>query len=194
MLYDRNIREPLFDFLEERLGKVRIIEEKTLGRCRADVMLVLPGKLCGLEIKSDADSYERLARQVKAYDRFFDENYVAVGTRHALHIEEHVPKWWGIITVENTPKGVDFYCLRQAEPNPKCKWKEKLSLLWRPELAALQQLYGMPKYAQKSKAFVRDKLLEWLEKGKITEDSLRVQLSEQLFERDYTLFDEAEDR
>lgn len=32
MLRDKDIREPLFDFLEETYGKVRIIEEKTMGK------------------------------------------------------------------------------------------------------------------------------------------------------------------
>ena len=98
MLYDKDIRESLFDFLEERYGKTRIIEEKQVGRSRADVILVRPLDLSGIEIKSDADTYARLKRQVKDYDRYFDYNYVAVGSRHGAHIAEHVPPWWGIIT------------------------------------------------------------------------------------------------
>ena len=66
MLYDKDIREPLFDFLEEAYGKLRIIEEKQVGKSRADIVMVLPGLLTGIEIKSDADSYVRLSRQVKA--------------------------------------------------------------------------------------------------------------------------------
>ena len=42
-------------------------------------MLVLEEKLIGVEIKSDADTYARLARQVKDYNKFFDYNYVLVG-------------------------------------------------------------------------------------------------------------------
>ena len=30
-LHDKDIREPLFDFLEAEYGKIRIIEEKTMG-------------------------------------------------------------------------------------------------------------------------------------------------------------------
>ena len=45
MLYDKDIREPLFDFLEETYGKIRIIEEKSVGRSRADVVMVLPDAL-----------------------------------------------------------------------------------------------------------------------------------------------------
>ncbi len=70
MLYDRDIREPLFEFLEEYYGKVRIIEEKRLGRSRADVVMILPHAVCGLEIKSDADTYARLKRQVKDYNQY----------------------------------------------------------------------------------------------------------------------------
>ena len=32
MLHDKDIREPLFDFLDETYGKIRIIEEKTMGK------------------------------------------------------------------------------------------------------------------------------------------------------------------
>jgi hypothetical protein len=34
LLRDKDIREPLCDFLEERYGKMRIIEEKRMGRSR----------------------------------------------------------------------------------------------------------------------------------------------------------------
>ncbi|MBO7650763.1 MAG: sce7726 family protein, partial [Lachnospiraceae bacterium] len=105
MIYDKDIREPLFDWLEPTFGKVRVIEEKTIGKSRADVFMVLPDCICGIEIKSDADTYTRLARQVKDYDRYFDRNLVVVGTSHAMHIEEHVPAHWGIVTVEDTPEG-----------------------------------------------------------------------------------------
>lgn len=57
MLYDKDIREPLFDFLEERYGKIRILEEKQMGKSRADIVMVLPNTIAGIEIKSDADTY-----------------------------------------------------------------------------------------------------------------------------------------
>ena len=57
MLYDKDIREPLFDFLEEMYGKIRILEEKQIGKSRADIVMVLPDLVAGIEIKSDADTY-----------------------------------------------------------------------------------------------------------------------------------------
>lgn len=180
MLYDKDIREYLFDFLENIYGKNRIIEEKQMGRSRADVVMVTPSALYGIEIKSDADTYTRLKRQVRDYNQFFDYNYVVAGTSHAMHIEEHVPEWWGIITVELVAGVPDFYVLRKPKPNPKVKWKKKLSLLWRPELAHIQELNGMAKYKRKSKDFVVDKILE-----KIPPEQLQLQLCEELFQRDY---------
>ena len=146
MLYDKDIREPLFEFLEETYGKMRIIEEKQVGRSRADIVMVLPGRLTGVEIKSDADTYVRLERQVRDYDRYFDQNIVVAGSTHGAHVQEHVPEWWGIITVEQVDGQADFYLLREARPNPEVNLRKKLSILWRPELAHIQELNDMPKY------------------------------------------------
>lgn len=185
MLYDKDIREPLFEFLEERHEKIRIIEEKQMGKSRADVVMVLPGIIAGVEIKSDADTYARLKRQVKDYNQYFDRNYIVAGSTHGMHIEEHVPDWWGIITVELIGSKVDFYLLREAKENPKVNWKKKISLLWRPELVRLQELNQMPKYKEKSKAFVIEKILT-----KVPQEMLAEQVSETLFERDYTAIED----
>ncbi len=185
MLYDKDIREPLFDFLEEKYGKIRIIEEKSVGRSRADVVMVLPEAVCGLEIKSDADTYARLSRQVRDYNQYFDYNYIVAGTKHAHHVEEHVPDWWGIITVELEEGRPDFYLLRKAGENPKVNWKRKLGLLWRPELARIQEKNSIPKYRQKSKDFVIEKILL-----KVPGERLYRQISDELFERDYTEIEE----
>ncbi|MEH2941547.1 sce7726 family protein [Lachnospiraceae bacterium KK002] len=185
MLYDKDIREPLFDFLEEKYGKIRIIEEKSVGRSRADVVMVLPESLCGLEIKSDADTYARLSRQVRDYNQYFDYNYIVAGTKHAHHVEEHVPDWWGIITVELEEGRPDFYLLRKAGENPKVNWKRKMGLMWRPELARIQERNRLPKYREKSKDFVIDKILL-----KVPKERLYRQISDELFERDYTEIEE----
>ena len=182
VLHDKDIREPLFDFLEERYGKIRILEEKTMGRSRADVVMVTPEVIAGIEIKSDADTYARLGRQVKDYDLYFDCNYVVAGSTHAAHVHEHVPPWWGIISVELWEDKVDFYVVREAGRNPKVNPERKISILWRPELSHIQELNGMAKYREKSKKFVQKKILE-----KVPAEFLQKQMCQELFERDYTL-------
>lgn len=190
MLKDQDIREPLFDFFDEKFGKVRIIEEKQIAKSRADVMLVLEEKLIGVEIKSDADTYARLARQVKDYNKFFDYNYVVVGSSHSKHIEEHVPEYWGIIEAISKEESVEFNVLREPEINKRAqrtyKMKRKLSILWRSELSHIQEINGMPKYKQRSKDFVITKIME-----KVQWDLLHRQISEELFQRDYNTISEA---
>lgn len=184
MLYDKDIREALFDFLEEKYGKVRVIEEKNMGNSRADIVAVTDDGVMGIEIKSDADSYARLSGQVKDYDRFFDYNCIVVGSTHASKVSEHVPSYWGIVSVEEIDGCVDFYTIREPEDNPKMIITDKLSLLWRPELAHIQEINGMFKYKEKSKSFVIEKISD-----KISTNTLRKLVCEELFERDYTLIE-----
>lgn len=187
MLYDKDIREPLFEFLEERHNRIRILEEIVIGKTRVDVIAVLANALCGIEIKSDADTYARLARQVKDYNRVFDYNIVVVGEKHGLSAPEHVPDYWGIITVgkDELTGEVDFYILREPKPNPKrekaVKLRNQMSLLWRPEIAHIQELNGMHKYAAMSKINVIKKVMEV-----VPEETLKVQISDELIERDYS--------
>ena len=186
MLKDKDIREPLFAFLEESWGRIRIIEEKNMGGSRADVIMVTPDSFVGIEIKSDADTYTRLAGQVEDYDRYFDMNIIVVGTRHAMHAEEHVPASWGIITVEEVEGRADFYVLRRPKPNPGVDPARKLSLLWRPELQHIVTRHLKHKYERISKKDVIERIL-----AGVPYETLRVEMSEELFERDYTrIFDE----
>ena len=184
-LHDKDIREPLFDFLEETYGKIRILEEKTTGRARADVVTITEDKLYGIEIKSDADTYARLKKQVRNYDMYYDRNIVVVGSSHGSHISEHVPKHWGIITVEAEKDGdVDFYILREPMDNTKVRDDRKISILWRIELNNLLKINGLPRYPQKSKFFVQQTLLE-----RVDHDLLWKQLCNELFERDYNIIE-----
>ena len=180
MLYDRDIREPLFSFLEETYGKTRIIEEKIMGKSRADIVMVTEDSLYGIEIKSDADSYVRLSGQVKDYDRFFDYNIIAVGSSHAMHIEEHVPDHWGIITIDEVEGQPDFYMLRRPKENPHMVCEDKLSLLWRPELQNMVYRNMKHKYDALSKKEVIKRITEQL-----SYDIIRKEISTELFERDY---------
>jgi hypothetical protein len=79
--------------------------------------------------------------------------------------------------------------LKEPQENPRVTWKRKLSILWRPELAVIQEWNQMPKYKEKSKAFVVGKMVERIP-AKIPEQKLKEQLSEVLFERDYNTIQE----
>ncbi len=184
MLHDYDIRDDLFDYLESAYGEVRFFEELTIGRSRADIVMVTREAIYGVEIKSDADTYERLKRQVPDYNRFFDYNILAIGSTHAAHAEEHVPKHWGITSAELINDKMDFYEIRKPIERGKSKLKAQLRLLWRRELAEIQERNHLHKYAGKSRSFVEDYIL----KAMPAED-LKKQIIDVLFERDYTIFD-----
>ena len=62
MLYDKDIREPLFDFLEGMYGKIRILEEKQIGKSRADIVMVLP-ELAHIQELNDMPKYKEKSKQ-----------------------------------------------------------------------------------------------------------------------------------
>lgn len=243
-MLDKDIREPLFDFLEEFYGKIRIFEEKVTGISRTDALGVIDGQLIGFEIKSDSDTYTRLKRQTADYDLLCDVNYLVVGKSHRRQADQHIPAHWGIICVyeeetdnemqemnsaahlgekmrleevksrgkgrtvtdaeiisnmtgEDTSETNMAAGIEEKPPskekkkiiveidqipgvNPNVKIERQLDLLWRPELATLQEWNEMPKYAQRSKAFVREKILE-----RVPQETLKRQITDLLFERDY---------
>lgn len=189
-MLDKEIREPLFDFLEEFYGKIRIFEEKITGMSRTDALGVIDGQLIGFEIKSDHDTYARLKRQTADYDELCDVNYLVVGKSHRKQADQHIPKHWGIICVyeetvaddeiHQNAKRIIVEIDQIPGVNPNVKLARQLDLLWRPELALLQERNEMPKYQRQSKAFVREKIL-----ARIPEETLKHQITDLLFERDY---------
>lgn len=188
MLLDKDIREPLFDYLDETFGKVRTWEEKNIGISRADIVMVTESGICGIEIKSDADSYSRLPRQIVDYDKYYDQNIIVVGTSHANQVDKHIPDYWGIITVEEVDGKADFYMLCAPKDNPHMVWERKMEILWKSELAMILEKFDFPKYKEKSKTFIVKKILAGIPQ-KLTEGELRKEMSDILFERDYTKFD-----
>ncbi len=189
MLKDKDIREPLFEYLDEQYGKNRIIEEKQIGKSRADVMMITEDALWGIEIKSDADTFVRLERQVKDYNRFFDYNMVVVGSTHAMHVAEHLPEYWGILSVEKIGEQFDFYVVREPVRNPKREkavlFRNQVSFLWRPELAHIQEINELPKYNYLGKDKLIRKMIE-----KLPQERLKKQVCEELMERDYNTIKE----
>lgn len=110
MLLDKDIREPLFEYLEEQHDKVRILEEKTMGRSRADVVMVLEEEVVGVEIKSDADTYARLSRQVKDYDRFLTGIWWWLEPAMLTMWQSTYPITGGSLPWKNRGKTATFIC------------------------------------------------------------------------------------
>ena len=142
--------------------------------------MLVTNKLTGFEIKSDRDNYERLSKQVSAYNQFFDENYIVVGATHTNSIQSKIPAEWGILAISS----YNVELIRIAKPNKSVDRKKQLSILWKIELKNLLLKNRLPLYAQKEKPFLCQKLSEEVERK-----LLGTQIAEELLNRDYSVFD-----
>lgn len=176
---DGAIRRVIFDYLEENTDKIRIFEESPIKSSRCDFYTVTDC-LTGYEIKSDADSFERLAGQIKNYDLFFDENYLVVGRTHELSAKKKIPEYWGLISISDEDEGFVVSIVRKASDNPKRKRKNQISKLWNSEITAILKRNGVHVHAGKSKSFRADVMIKNIDDGKLREEICR-----ELFERDY---------
>lgn len=159
---------------------IRIFYEKKIGSAICDVMAVTD-KLVGFEIKSDLDNYERLSEQIKAYDLFFDKNYIVVGKKHFQSASEKVPAYWGIICISESNVQIE----RKAKINRGAACPRQLSVLWKIELKNLLVENNLPMYALKTKGYLIDKLTEH-----VPTDKLKKQIVAELKGRDYSLLND----
>ena len=188
-LKDADMRDILFSHYEDTNSKLRIFEEFCIGKTRTDALMVTENELIGIEFKSDKDTLDRLARQVKDYTRFCDKNYLVIG-QHFVEkqdaLSEILPEFWGIYSVTINEEGEkNLTLLREAGKNPKCRIKNQLKILWRIELIRLvksNKLGGVTAYNKKE---LGDKLYKNIEKN-----SLREMICNELLERDYSIYEE----
>lgn len=121
-----------------------VIDELGLGHgaCRVDIA-VINGHIRGLEIKAEADTLDRLPRQVTAYGEVVDKATLIVAERHLQAAQSIIPDWWGIVVASRAASGgVTFQRARGEHVN---RWTDPMMvarLLWRDEVVALLRAYG----------------------------------------------------
>ena len=144
---DKEMRCILIEYLAINNREFRIFQEKNIGSSICDLMLVTD-RLCGFEIKSDSDNFERIGRQVAAYEQFFDENTLVVGGRYLHTAQEKVPESWGILCIERH----GILKVRAAAKNKKVSVKAQLVFLFIVEVETehLRRLQSAPSAAEPS--------------------------------------------
>lgn len=118
----------------------KVLEEVGLehGRCRMDLARLSRGALHGYELKSHADTLERLPRQVLAYSAACSTCTLLLAEQHLLPAASLVPSWWGLSTYG--PGGLQV--VRAGEPNPAPDPLSSARLLWRDEALELLRELG----------------------------------------------------
>ena len=122
-----------------------VIDELGLdhGNCRIDIA-VINGHIRGVEIKAEADTLERLPRQVAAYGEVVDKALLIVDPKHLASAMTMVPDWWGIMVAERgATQGVRFRRVRPERANKGIDPLILARLLWRPEAQAILRSLGV---------------------------------------------------
>lgn len=146
---DRDVRRALHHkVLRDHHGDANtlVLDELGLrhGTCRVDVVVV-NGYLHGYEIKSDADTLDRLPSQVSVYGAVLDRATLVVGERHLKKAKTQIPDWWGIKVVTAGPRGgIAFETAQPFKLNPAIDPMALAELLWRPEVIEILRARGTP--------------------------------------------------
>jgi hypothetical protein len=176
---DKRIRDILISYLKAVNNEIRIYQEKSIGSSICDIMAVTD-KLTGYEIKSDLDNYSRLEEQIKQYNKFFDENYIVVSSKHIKSVSEKVPNHWGIIYILDDNVQIE----RIAKSNFLVSRRRQLSILWKLELKNILIKNNLSLFAQKEKGVIADRINSSVESKKLGK-----QIASELLHRDYSIFD-----
>lgn len=147
VMNDRQVRDALKRRIIAQRMKANssvLLEEVGLGHGAVKADLVLVGKtLHGFEIKSDGDTLNRLADQVRFYSSVFDRVTLVVGYRHAYEALHLVPEWWGVAVVhKDSRSAIHFADARAAHRNPLPDIDAVVKLLWREEALAFLSRIG----------------------------------------------------
>lgn len=169
---DIDIRKPLLQKLDSQNQghSYKIIPEMAVcdGISRVDVA-VANGNLYGYEIKSDADTLDRLASQQECYNKTFDKVFIVVGPKYQDIISQYIPDWWGIYVAYYTKENqIELKERKRGRKNREVSSEALLELLWRDELEILLKQHGIKSLSGKNRRILRKLAIE-----KIAFDDIR---------------------
>lgn len=149
---DRDVRNAVLQkVIAEHVNdsKTLVVEELGLehGACRVDIA-VINGALHGYELKSQADTLERLPSQVESYSKVLDRATLVTAEEHLDEAISHIPNWWGIKVATVGVRGailIDTF--RPVSNNPTPSAFHIAQLLWRPEALAILESLDLEKKA-----------------------------------------------
>lgn len=147
-LRDRDVRNALkAKVLSEHITdpNTLVLDELGLqhGASRVDIA-VINGFIHGYEIKSDADTLDRLPTQILIYGSVLDRATLVVSEKHVEKASRMLPEWWGIRLVKVGPRGgIEFPTARSHGKNLEFDPIAMAGLLWRPEVVEILRTLGV---------------------------------------------------
>lgn len=141
-MLELEIKKLLTSYLSANTNSDAFLEEVELsgGQVRAD--FVDAENMHCYEIKSEADSLNRLLNQGARYSRVFDKVTLVTAEKHLTKALELVPDWWGIILVSDCIDG-KLVPFRAAKKNRNLDPRVLATLLKREEAIHLLTVLGL---------------------------------------------------
>jgi hypothetical protein len=154
----------------QKCADTLVVEELGLthGSSRVDIV-VINGHIRGVEIKAEADTLDRLPRQVQAYGLVVDRATLIASERHLPAALELLPSWWGVISARRAANGsVVFRRLRDERTNRETDAVSLARLMWREEVhKTLSALGCEPKLLREPRASLYAELARRLPKAQL---------------------------
>ncbi len=142
MLKDADIRKALHKTYINKMIEAEpmslVVDELGLmeGKHRIDVAVV-GGKLHGFEIKSAADTLERLPSQQASFGKVFDRLNLVVDESHVERAVKIVPRCWGLIVASTRDGNTHLEEIWSARQNLDVDPYVLCQLLWRDEVLSI---------------------------------------------------------
>jgi len=152
---DIDIRLALLKKLENDYkndSNTRILQEFGLreGISRIDIAIV-NGSLIGYEIKSEADTLERLSYQQQIYSEIFDRMVIIISQSHKQKIFTLIPSWWEIWLANESVNEITFHVLRKGKDNDYVNPYSIAQCLWRNEAMEILKNHGLSEGMNKAR-------------------------------------------
>lgn len=137
---DIDVRRAMTQAISRRMGQrphvlVPEVDVRWSIPTRMDALLVAD-RICGFEIKSDADSLSRLPRQIEAYGMVVERATLVVGDRLRAAATDLIPSWWSIWSAHWRGDTVAIRQIRGGGLNPGISPLAVTSFLSRDDLVA----------------------------------------------------------
>lgn len=127
---------------------------------RVDVLLVTGHQICGIEIKSDVDTVQRLPRQISIYEAALERGTLIAGARHLRAVESLLPPWWEIWVAQRCNETVALDTYRPGRTNPDLSLHAVATFMPREALVRHLRTQGVRGYSRLSTYELRERVVD----------------------------------
>lgn len=161
---------------QKRMPGARVLRELVLGERRIDLLFVYERDLVGFEIKGPRDRLDRLRDQVREYQRYVPEVWVALDAKFK-DADEH--RWWCMnrVVVERDGTVANWRSTTHGKPHrDELVCSRMLEILWASEAVRIAQRTDVipgPAHKQLREAHVKKLLARLLTGNEIIAEVCR---------------------